>query len=96
MGIDPSGYPFLGRDLLSEPIDRPVVHPGGSWIDGRHLWVRGGKRTAGCWDLDTRKRVSSQFCQPGIQEAASQLEISDRLLLNDLQGRISKLLQNPP
>ncbi len=96
MGIDPSGYPFLGRDLLSEPIDRPVVHPGGSWIDGRHLWVRGGKRTAGCWDLDTRKRVSSQFCQPGIQEAASQLEISDRLLLNDLQGRISKLLQTPP
>ena len=96
MGIDPSGYPFLGRDLLSEPIDRPVVHPDGSWIDGRHLQVKGGKRTSGCWDLETRKRVSDLLCQPGVQEAASQLEISDRLLLKDLQGRISKLLQAPP
>jgi lipoteichoic acid synthase len=96
MGIDPSGYPFMGRDLLSEPIDRPVVHPDGSWIDGRHLQVKGGKRTSGCWDLETRKRVSDLLCQPGVQEAASQLEISDRLLLKNLQGRISKLLQAPP
>ncbi len=97
MGVDPSGYAFLGRDLLSEPAYQPIVHPSGEWTDGRYLWVSAERRqTRSCWDLETRARVSNQLCRPGEQAASRQLEISDRMLLNDLQGRISKLLQTRP
>ena len=95
MGVDPSSYAFLGRDLLSEPVHQPTVHPSGEWIDGRHLWLTTWKRQgASCWDLETRSKVSREICQPGIQEASRQLEISDRMLLYDLQGRITDLLQD--
>jgi len=96
MGIDPSDYAFVGRDLLSEPTHRPIVHPGGTWTDGRNLWTTRSNRPAGrCWNLEKGWKVSRELCQPGLLEAAKQLEISDRLLLHDLQGRISSLLQIP-
>lgn len=97
MGVNPTDYAFLGRDLLSESAYEPIVHPGGEWTDGSYLWVSAGReQTRSCWDLDTRERVSNQLCQPGRQAASRQLEISDTLLLNDLQGRVSNLIQTLP
>jgi phosphoglycerol transferase MdoB-like AlkP superfamily enzyme len=94
MGFDPSVFAFLGRDLLSDPQPRPIVHPDGDWTDGRYLWInRREWPKESCWSLEKKRRVSRELCEPGIREALEQLEISDRLLLYDLQRRVSSRLQ---
>src|SRR6185295_16887437 len=39
LGIDAAPLPYLGRNLLGQPGDSPIVRPYGDWLDRTHLFI---------------------------------------------------------
>jgi phosphoglycerol transferase MdoB-like AlkP superfamily enzyme len=89
-GIDPAGLPYVGRNLLGEPGDDPIVRPYGSWVDGRHFFVPdlSGARDGQCQDAHTRATVPIAECRAEMESAAREAEISRRVTAYDLQTQL--------
>jgi phosphoglycerol transferase MdoB-like AlkP superfamily enzyme len=96
LGVDPAPLPYVGRNLLGQPGDGPVVRRYGDWVDGKHLFLAGQGYTSqpGCWDLQTRAAVPVAACQEGQAAAARELDVSWRVLTYDLQQRL--VAAHPP
>jgi phosphoglycerol transferase MdoB-like AlkP superfamily enzyme len=90
LGVDPARYAFVGRNLLGDHGDQPVVGEYGCWRDSTHLYLQGdGSLGDGaCIELATMTRVSGAECRQGFDEAARTEEISSLVLEYDLQGAI--------
>jgi phosphoglycerol transferase MdoB-like AlkP superfamily enzyme len=91
LGIDPAPYAFVGRNLLGEPGDTPVVGEYGCWRDARHLFLQGDGTLADgqCLDVATLVNAPSSECAEAFAEARRAEEISSLVLEHDLQQRIS-------
>ena len=96
LGVDPAGYAFAGRNLLGEPGSSPMVHPKGSWVDERWVYLNEGEGLGGgtCWNRRTLQEVDVAACEAGNRQSVRQLEISRKVLLYDLQRRITDRLQD--
>jgi phosphoglycerol transferase MdoB-like AlkP superfamily enzyme len=90
LGVDPSPYAFVGRNLLGEHGDRQVVGEYGCWRDSTHLFLQGdGSLDDGsCIELATAAQVSSAECRVGFAQARRTEEISSLVLEYDLQRAI--------
>jgi phosphoglycerol transferase MdoB-like AlkP superfamily enzyme len=90
LGIDPAPYPFVGRNLLGDPGDVPVVGEYQCWRDSRRLYLSGGPAlTDGqCYELPAVEEVDTSVCLGGFTEARRQVEVSLAVLEHDLQQRI--------
>jgi phosphoglycerol transferase MdoB-like AlkP superfamily enzyme len=90
LGIDPAPYPFVGRNLLGDPGDVPVVGEYQCWRDNLRLYLSGGPTlTDGeCYELTTMEEVDTSVCAGGFVEARRQVEVSLAVLEYDLQQRI--------
>ena len=98
LGIDPTPYAFVGRDLFSEDLGRPVVGEYGCWRNSTHLFLQGdGSLNDGtCIELATMAPVPSADCQEGYQEARRTEEVSFLVLEHDLQRAVHDELVGKP
>jgi lipoteichoic acid synthase len=39
LGVDPAPLPYVGRNLLGNPGDGPILRPYGDWLDRTHLFI---------------------------------------------------------
>ena len=90
LGVDPSPYAFVGRNLLGTSGDPAVVGEYGCWRNDRLLFLQGnGSLNDGvCLDLSTMDRVPAESCREGYFAARRTVETSMRVLEHDLQGTI--------
>jgi phosphoglycerol transferase MdoB-like AlkP superfamily enzyme len=90
LGIDPSTYAFVGRNLLGAPGDPPVVGEYACWRNRRQLFLQGdGTLESGlCLDVSTMQRMPVGRCADGFEAARLTTEISASVLEHDLQRRI--------
>jgi phosphoglycerol transferase MdoB-like AlkP superfamily enzyme len=94
LGIDPAPYAFVGRNLLGDHGDRPVVGEYSCWRDSEHLFLQGdGSLDDGrCIELATMAPVPSADCREGHEEA-QRIELMSSLVLDhDLQPAIHREL----
>jgi lipoteichoic acid synthase len=98
LGIDPAPYPFIGRNLLGEPGDVPVVGEYQCWRDNLRLYLQGGPTLADgqCYELATMNEVDTSACKGGFEDARRQVEVSLAVLEHDLQQRIRDLRGGAP
>ncbi len=98
LGIDPAPFAFVGRNLLGEPGNAPVVGEYGCWRDARHLFLQGDGSLAGgqCLEVATLVNASRSECAESFVEARRIQEISSLVLEHDLQQRIQLELAETP
>ena len=94
LGVDPSSYAFVGRNLMGEPGTAPVVGEYHCWRDARHIFLQGdGTLEDGeCFELPTLTRVDTAACSAGFADAMAQVEASELVLEHDLQAEIHRRL----
>jgi lipoteichoic acid synthase len=87
LGIDPAPLPYVGRNLLGEPDDPPLLRPYGDWIDRAHLYINysWSGRSGACYDVASRARVSERLCGDTNTRARTARDVSRLILLEDLQ-----------
>ena len=94
VGIDPAPLPYVGRNLLGQPDNPPVVRPYGDWIDDAHLRL---DRSAGerglCYSLSRRTLIDVSECAGGDQAARRTHEISQLMVTGNLQERLRDALK---
>jgi hypothetical protein len=96
LGVDPGPYAYIGRNLLGDHGDRPVVGEYGCWRDSTHLFLQGnGTLDDGtCIELSSMVPVESGACRQGYEEVVGVEEISALVLEHDLQRAIHRKLVN--
>jgi phosphoglycerol transferase MdoB-like AlkP superfamily enzyme len=94
LGVDPAPYPFLGRNLLGDHGDRPVVGEYGCWRDSKRLFLQGdGALDDGtCIELATMNEVPNTECRAGYESAIRTEEMSALILEHDLQRVVHEAL----
>jgi phosphoglycerol transferase MdoB-like AlkP superfamily enzyme len=86
LGIDAAGLPYVGRNLLADAANGPVVRPFGEWIDRSRFYFARGSRHA-CYDADGSP-LADAACAAGDRVARRAREISRLVLGADLQARL--------
>jgi phosphoglycerol transferase MdoB-like AlkP superfamily enzyme len=86
LGIDAARYPYIGRNLLGNPGNGPVVRPYGNWVDEtRFFAVRTSDREAErCFDVPAHREIDIEACAAGRAAALQQIEMSRRVVRYDL------------
>jgi len=94
LGVDPAPYAFVGRNLLGDHGDRPVVGEYGCWRDSTHLFLQGdGSLDDGtCVELANIAPVVAAECREGYVAAMQTEAISALVLEHDLQRVIHREL----
>jgi len=90
LGVDPTSFAFVGRNLLGEHGDQPVVGEYGCWRNSTHLFLQGGGSLddGTCIELATMAPVPNSDCRKGYQDAVHTEEVSSLVLEYDLQRAI--------
>jgi phosphoglycerol transferase MdoB-like AlkP superfamily enzyme len=94
LGVDPAPFAFVGRNLLADHGDRPVIGEYGCWRDSVHLFLQGdGSLEDGtCIELASMTPVAAAECREGHAEAKTLERISSLVLEHDLQNAIHREL----
>lgn len=94
LGVDPAPYAMLGRNLLGEPGDEPVVGEYRCWRDRERLFLQGGRRLEDgrCLDVGTLERLPAATCAGGHRAAMRRVAVSDAVLAHDLQAELHAFL----
>jgi phosphoglycerol transferase MdoB-like AlkP superfamily enzyme len=90
LGVDASGLPYVGRNLLGAPAG-PVPRPYGEWLDDEHLFLTRGSAPE-CRSGDGR-RVSLLECRAADEEARREREASRLVVTADLQEKLRALMR---
>jgi phosphoglycerol transferase MdoB-like AlkP superfamily enzyme len=90
LGLDPAAYAFVGRNLLGEPGDFPVIGEFDCWRDSRRLFIRGGGtlEDGQCVDATDLTVLPVSECAAGFAEADRTAVFSAAVLEHDLQREI--------
>lgn len=94
LGVDPAPYAMLGRNLLGEPGDEPVVGEYRCWRDRERLFLQGGRRLddGRCLDAGTLEPLATEACADGHRAAMTRVAVSNAVLAHDLQAELHALL----
>jgi lipoteichoic acid synthase len=94
LGIDPAPLPYVGRNLLGDPGDRPILRPYGDWLDRTHLFINpaasGG--AVDCYTLSLAAFVDESDCRGTNEIARRSREIARSVVIEDLQQRLRDAL----
>ncbi len=99
LGIDPAPMAWMGRNLLGQPGDEPVVGEYDCWMDSRHVFLQGDGSLEGgeCLDVDTLNSRPVSACAAAFQRAGERVEIAQLVLQYDLQEKLTtELLVDSP
>jgi phosphoglycerol transferase MdoB-like AlkP superfamily enzyme len=94
LGIDPAPYAFVGRNLLGDHGDQPVIGEYGCWRTATHLFLQGDGSLANgtCIELASMATTDAADCRLGFDEAVGLERVSALVLEHDLQGAIHREL----
>lgn len=96
LGIDPTPYAFTGRNLLNGEFDSPaVIMPGGRWIHEGYLFATPTPQRKRCFQIENRKPVEVARCDALADEAIERAEVSEKVLVFDLQEKLRSQILNP-
>jgi len=97
LGVDAGPLPFLGRNLLGDAGDEPVIGEYGCWSTVELMYLVGGPALADgrCFERTTLRRLPVERCGDGWEEAARRVEISRAVLEYDLQHQLADLGVGP-
>lgn len=90
-GVDAGGLPWMGRNLLGTPGDRPVVGEYGCWTTASRLFLQGDAGTledGRCLVRPALDRAGPETCADGFREAAQRVNVAQRILRRDLQQAV--------
>ena len=95
LGIDPARLPYMGRNLLAEPGDPPVLRPYGDWLDRTHLFIERGAagRARACVRLAGGVFVDAAACRAANQSALRSREVARLVVTGDLQQQLREALR---
>ncbi len=94
LAVDPASLPWLGRNLLGDPADEPVLWGNWGWASSTRVHL--SRSTPLCFDASTREQVALEECAQG-SEAATRLEEANHLILEgNLQQRLRDALAENP
>jgi hypothetical protein len=89
LGIDPAPLPYVGRNLLGEPDDPPVLRPYGEWLDAGHLFISdSADRARECYDIAAAAFTGAGACDESNARAREAREVSRLVVAEDLQQRL--------
>jgi phosphoglycerol transferase MdoB-like AlkP superfamily enzyme len=89
LGIDPAPLPYVGRNLLGEPDDPPVLRPYGEWLDTGHLFISDSTdRARECYDVAAGAFTGAGACDESNARARRAREVSRLVVTEDLQQRL--------
>jgi hypothetical protein len=90
LGVDPSPYAFVGRNLLGQPGGGPVVGEYHCWRDDGHIFLQGGGvlEDGECFRLPSAEPVAVDACAGGFADAMAQVDASRLVLEHDLQEEL--------
>ena len=97
LGVDAGPLPFLGRNLLGDAGDEPVIGEYACWSTVDLMYLVGGPTLADgrCFDRTTLRPLPIERCADGWEEAARRVRISRAVLEYDLQQRLADLGVGP-
>ena len=95
LGIDPSPYAFVGRNLLGRPRSSVLPRPNDCYVDNEHyFWARGSEfRNGHCYRRSDLEEVEIEECRSGYEAATRQRIVSRLVLEYDLQTTVSQYLR---
>ena len=85
LGIDPTPLPYVGRNLLGQPDDPPVLRPYGDWLDATHLFISQAAGRSACFDVASRATVDAAACRDTDARAREARDVSRLIIAGDLQ-----------
>ncbi|MGE5246473.1 MAG: LTA synthase family protein [Betaproteobacteria bacterium] len=91
LGIDPAPLPWVGRNLLGEPGDPPVVRPFGEWLDSDYLLMpadRPEDLARSCYALAASKFAPPRDCASADARARRESDVSHLVIADDLQQQL--------
>ena len=96
MGIDPERLPYMGRNLLGEPGDQPVLRPNGHWLNQTHLFTGNASgRDRSCFSLDKAGFVDAAVCRAADEDARRARDVARLVVTGDLQRWLRAALVAP-
>lgn len=91
LGIDPATLPWLGRNLLGNPGNEPIIGEYGCFSDREHIFLQGedGRLESGrCYERGSLEHLALKPCAAAFQRARRIERISRTVLEEDLQEKI--------
>ena len=91
LGIDARALPYMGRNILGDPDDAPVIRPFGDWLDREHIMVARGASGHVCVSLQSRMPDPSG-CTSEDQRATEGRDVSRLVVTSNLQEKLKSRL----
>ena len=95
LGIDPAPIAWMGRNLLGEPGDRPVVGEYDCWTTRETVFLQGEDGTlesGSCLDRETLAPRPLEDCRAAFGAAHERVGVAQKVLRFDLQQRLTERL----
>jgi phosphoglycerol transferase MdoB-like AlkP superfamily enzyme len=93
LGIDAAALPYVGRNLLGNPGDPPLVRPRGNWLDAHHLFFAGNPDYMACFDVTATAYDARTACDDEDARAQAERETSHLVIVSDLQEELRNALR---
>ena len=91
MGVDPSPYAMMGRNVLGAPNGGVLSRSQGHWIDETYYYQPAPYL---CFSLESRRRLELEECTAGVEADTLQRFVSSRVLEYDLQESLHQTLSD--
>ena len=94
LGIDASRLPYMGRNLLGQAEDVPMVRPYGDWLDRAHLFISRTPAAGGsqCFTVAGGKAPASD-CRSANERAIRTRAVARFVVAEQLQQRLREALR---
>lgn len=79
LGISTKNQMAFSHSLFTRNTDKPVIFRDGSMVTSDYAYLNNV-----CYDRDSEKVASDENCAPYLDDVREQLELSDRIILEDL------------
>lgn len=92
LGFDAAPFAWMGRNLLGNSGNAPIVGEYDCWADRDYLFLQGNEGTleAGqCLGLPSLERRSGEECRVAFDAARTRVSVAQRVLRFDLQERLT-------
>jgi len=94
VGIDPARLPYVGRNLLGQPGDVPIVRPYGDWLDRANVFIRGSRAEYGdCYRTTDGLRVDASQCHVANALALRTRDVARLVVTEQLQQQLREALR---
>jgi len=83
----------MGRNLLGEPGDPPIVRPYGAWLDRAHLFLSSDQGAGECHGAADAALLAPAACRDADAAARRARDIGRLVVAHDLQQQLREALR---